>query len=98
MIIHRLIKNTLVKVLQVTFTLALTLFLAYCLMNWGPFDWILQTRVGTDAHSWLLSSIRWYGCESSLDSLVTLAFFSMLPPAIWICALISRRFKHCNSR
>jgi hypothetical protein len=95
-ITHRLIKNTLIKVLQITLTLAMTLFLAYCMMNWGPFDWILQTKAGRDAHSWLLSSIRWYGCESSLDSLVTLAFFSMLPPSIWICVSLSRYLATLN--
>ena len=98
MINRRLIKHIAIKVLQIAFTLATTLFLAYCMMNWGPADWILQSRFGRDALHWLMSEFDWMGCEGALDTLIVTSCGAVLPAAIWLCNVLTRYLRTLKVR
>jgi hypothetical protein len=76
--------------LEISFTLTLSGLLAYALMNLGPVEWILHTRIGSDAHGWLLSAMGVEGIEYTLDSVIIMSFSAMLPPSIWLCRSLTR--------
>ncbi len=68
----------------------MVILLAYCIMNWGPIDWMLQTSLGRDALYWLMSQFDWEGCESALDALVIMSCGAVMPLAVWLCMLLTR--------
>ncbi|GEM_PF-3474041 len=79
--------------LQIVITLALVRLLAYVLFNLGPVGWLYQTRFGFNALQWLLHFMGWQGIEDTLDALIFMSYGSVLPLSIWICALLTRRWK-----
>jgi hypothetical protein len=87
-----------VILLKFSFTLTLSGLLAYALMNLGPVEWILHTRIVSDAHSKLLDFVGWYGCEGSIDLIVTMSFSAMLPPSIWLCRSLTRYLRTVKLR
>ncbi len=91
-------RTTSILLAKISFTLALTVFLTYCIMNMGPFKWILQTYSGMRAYVWLLHSWGGSGIEDGEGMLTILAFITALTLSVLACSSISALIKKVGLR
>lgn len=75
---------------RVSLIIALTAFIANCLMNSGPVSWILQTSTGMDGYIWLLHSWGGSGIEDGEDMLIFLTLGLALATSNLISMLTNR--------
>lgn len=85
-----LIKKLLLKIVQIAFTLALTIVLGYCILHMEPVRDFFRSEWGSGIYKLALNSVGDHDLADILGTL-TLMWLSMTPSlAIWICVLLTR--------
>jgi hypothetical protein len=90
MFTQTLIQKILLKIVQIVFTLALTIVLGYCVLNLEPVRGFFRSEWGSGTYKWVLNSM---GSNDLADMLgtFTLIWLSMTPSlAVWICVLLTQ--------
>lgn len=90
MLAQTLINTLLLKIVQIVFTLTLTIVLGYCVLNVEPVRGFFRSEWGADTYQWILNSMGRNDLADLLGTF-TLICLSMTPSlAVWICVLLTR--------
>lgn len=90
MLAQTLIQKILLMIVQLAFTLTLTIVLGYCVLHMEPVRGFFRSEWGSDSYKWILNSMGSHDLADMLGTF-TLMWLSMTPSlAIWICVLLTR--------
>ncbi len=80
-------------VLQIIFTLTLSILLERWVMIGGPMKWLLHTESGMDTYVWLLTLFNLEGLEDGEDMLILLTLSVTLIISTLTCVALTRALR-----